>query len=188
MNSFPVLLKRNRDGQNPGEAGFVLVVAMVFLTILSFMAVSGIKKTTTEFKISGNDRISKVNFYNAESAALIGVQRNLNLDDSKYLLPNDPDFDEDVNPSLITVLDEDDDLANLDLDDNGLDAEDLVEVELVGDNVVEGKMAELVTLNGIPAGSSLGMETTSLYDFTSYGFAESKNGSSLIKIGFKKRF
>ncbi len=181
--------ERSRDGETgmkSNEDGFVLVLGLIFLVILSLLAVAGVRMTSTELKIAGNERVAKVNFYTAEAAAFEGVQRRLNKFKKEDNLPNHSDFNPVNNPELKTVTDETDDMPNLDSDSDG-EIDQTVSTYLPG-NLYGNKMELLVVLNSIPTGSSLALGSTRLYDFTSYGYAEQNNGSSLIKVGFKKRF
>ncbi len=169
------------------EDGFVLVLALVFLVVLSLLAVAGVRMTSTELKIAGNERVGKVNFYTAEGAAFEGVQRNLNKYRREDLLPNSSDFDAANNPELKTVVDETEDMPNLDSDSDG-EIDQTVATALPAAILDGGTMELLVVLNAIPSGSSLALGSTRLYDFASYGYAKKNNGSSLVKVGFKKRF
>lgn len=196
-NTNDCLCLKGQSGSNNmklNEEGFVLVLGLVFLVVLSLLAVAGVRMTSTELKIAGNERIAKVNFYNAEAAAFEGVQRNLNKYNPEDLLPEHSDFDNVNNPELQTVTDETDDMANLDQEDGdgnaGTDGkvDQTVASDLPAAILDGGTMELLVVLNSIPTGSSLGLGGTRLYDFTSYGYAAKNNGSSLIKVGFKKRF
>jgi PilX N-terminal len=173
-------MKKNEDG-------FVLVMALVFLVVLSLLAVAGVRMTTTELKIAGNERVAKVNFYNAEAAAYEGVQRNLNKNRPEDLLPAHPDFVPADNSELQTVTDQTDDMANLDGDSDG-EIDQTVATDLPAALLDGGTVELLVVLNAIPAGSSLALGTTRLYDYTSYGYAEKNNGKSIVKVGFKKQF
>ena len=56
------------------EEGFVLVIAMVMLVILSLLGTFALNTTTFELQIAGNDRIREQNFYVAESAWKPGFQ------------------------------------------------------------------------------------------------------------------
>lgn len=169
------------------EDGFVLVLALIFLVVLSLLVVAGVRMTTTELKIAGNERIGKVNFYNAEAAAYEGVQRNLNKSNPENLLPGHSDFSSDDDPELQVVVDETNDMANLDQDGDGevdpAAASDLPSI------VFDGATVELlVVLNAIPSGSSLALGASRLYSYSSYGMSKASGGQSIIIVGFKKRF
>lgn len=63
------------------EDGFVLVVALMMLVILSFIGMSALNTTDLELQIAGNDRQEKQVFYGTESGCMRGGQwlRNLQL-------------------------------------------------------------------------------------------------------------
>ena len=56
-----------RTKRSRGERGFVLVLALLFLVLLTLIGVSSINTTTVDNMISGNQRISKQAFYVAEA-------------------------------------------------------------------------------------------------------------------------
>ena len=56
------------------EQGFVLVLSMVMLVILSLMGSFALNNTRMELQISGNERIAKDMFYVAESGWMRGFQ------------------------------------------------------------------------------------------------------------------
>ncbi len=61
------------------QDGFVLVVAMMIMTVLSLLGIAGLETTTAELQISGNDRNEKTTFYGAESGCWRGGQWLRNL-------------------------------------------------------------------------------------------------------------
>jgi hypothetical protein len=66
---------------NLGEQGFVLVVALVMLAILSVLGITTLNTTDRELQISGNERQEKQVFFGTESGCTRGGQwlRNLQL-------------------------------------------------------------------------------------------------------------
>jgi len=183
----------NKSGKNTrqlhGQEGFILIMALLFIVVLSLMAITSVRLTTVEFKIAGNERVAKVNFFNSEAASLEGVQRNLNLRTATELNPNSEFFDATKNPSLVNAVDDKDDMANLDKDGDGtpLEDADLVAISFASDGIVQGRLDQLVVLNNFTAGESLSQTNDSqVYTFTSYGYSKTENGSSLVKVGFKK--
>ncbi|MFT5698177.1 MAG: hypothetical protein ACI8ZB_001031 [Desulforhopalus sp.] len=54
--------------------GFILVVCMVMLVLLTLMGIVGTRTTTTELLISGNDKVSKQVFYNADGDTEVGIE------------------------------------------------------------------------------------------------------------------
>lgn len=56
------------------ESGFVLVVTMFVLIVLTIIGLSATSTTQIELQIAGNDRIHKETFYQADGGAEAGVQ------------------------------------------------------------------------------------------------------------------
>ena len=56
------------------ENGFVLVVALLMLVVLTIMGLSASTTTQIELQISGNERVAKDLFYKAEAAAYEAAQ------------------------------------------------------------------------------------------------------------------
>lgn len=56
------------------EGGFVLVVSMVMLVVLSLFGTFALNTTTFELQIAGNDKVFKDTFYKAESGDNLGVE------------------------------------------------------------------------------------------------------------------
>ena len=55
-----------------GEDGFVLVLAMCILVVLSFIGLSVSNITDTDLQVAGNDRLHKETFYQADSGTELG--------------------------------------------------------------------------------------------------------------------
>ncbi len=60
--------------RNNNEDGFVLVVTLVILVMLTLLGLAGTRTTTTEIKISGNDKLAKQTFYQADGATEAGIE------------------------------------------------------------------------------------------------------------------
>ena len=56
-----------------GEGGFVLVVAMVVLVLLTIIGISATNMTNVELQIAGNDKVHKTTFYRADGGTEIGM-------------------------------------------------------------------------------------------------------------------
>ncbi|WP_456387876.1 pilus assembly PilX family protein [Desulfolithobacter sp.] len=57
-----------------GEQGFVLILAMVTLLVLTLMGVFATRNTTYELNIAGNDKVARDVFYAAESGWMRAFQ------------------------------------------------------------------------------------------------------------------
>jgi Tfp pilus assembly protein PilX len=71
----------NRTIYVANEDGFVLLVALMTMVILSIIGISALNTTDIELQIAGNDRLEKQIFYGTESGCTRGGQwlRNLQL-------------------------------------------------------------------------------------------------------------
>lgn len=64
--------KKWRDGH--GEDGFILVITMLILVVLSIIGISATNLTELELKIAGNDRVHKETFYRADGGTEVGLR------------------------------------------------------------------------------------------------------------------
>ena len=172
------------------EDGFVLVLAMIFMVVLSLMAVIGIRSTSVELQISGNERVAKDNLYQAEAVANEGAQKTINKKKVEDLLPALGAAA--AGSIIITVVDDEDDMANVDTDGDGdieVNGEDSMVISALDPDATANEiLAQVVTLNQISSGSSLALGSSRLYSYTAYGYSERARGKALVKLGFKKRF
>jgi len=74
-------MKKNHLLKN--EEGFVLVVSLIMLALLSLLGVAATNTSTLEIKIADNNRRYTQNFYMAESAIREALQRITNEDSTK---------------------------------------------------------------------------------------------------------
>jgi len=172
------------------QDGFVLILALLMLAALTLLGMAATNTTVLELHISGNDKSAKINFFAAESAALEAAQKVLNESDLQKILPT-------VNSSpsptdLVKIAAQADsnikrDKLNLDINGDGkidhLDSLPHSGIEIDGATV-----GHVVALNGIESGHSLGVGTSRLYDYTSYGVVTFNNNRQIVKVGLKKRF
>lgn len=54
--------------------GAVLVIALMLLAVVTILGVAALNTTTTEIRISGNEKVYKQAFYNAEAGVAYSVQ------------------------------------------------------------------------------------------------------------------
>lgn len=54
--------------------GAVLVIALMLLAVLTILGIAALNTTTTEIRISGNEKVYKEAFYNAEAGIAYSVQ------------------------------------------------------------------------------------------------------------------
>jgi len=56
------------------EQGFVLIVSLLMLMVLMIIGIAATNTTIIELQISGNDKVSKQTFYQAESGTQVGAE------------------------------------------------------------------------------------------------------------------
>ncbi len=183
----------NKRSKVHNQDGFVLVIALVMLLVLTMIGVSGIKNSTIELKIAGNERGAAVNFYAAEGACLEGARKVLDEDDTDVLLPAVTEATL-LPTALIREANADEsvetgDMRNLDTSGDGkIDHNDNFSISSF-DGDIGNTVRNVATLNVIPSGSSLALGASRLYDYSVYGLSEdTSNGKAIIKVGTKKRF
>jgi len=190
LKMFTIKPEMNMSRIVDKEDGFVLVLAMIFMVVLSLMAVIGIRSTSVELQISGNERVAKDNLYQAEAVANEGAQKTINKKKVEDLLPALGAAA--AGSIIITVVDDEDDMANVDTDGDGdieVNGEDSMVISALDPDATDYEIvAQVVTLNQISSGSSLALGSSRLYSYTAYGYSERARGKALVKLGFKKRF
>ncbi|MGL1931576.1 MAG: PilX N-terminal domain-containing pilus assembly protein [Desulfotalea sp.] len=165
-----------------GQEGFVLVIALLVIVVLTVIGVSATRNTAIELQIAGNDRIYAGNFYRSEAKVFEAGQRLANAK-AADLNSNQLDIDGDgtldgVNNGLVAKADiagsYDPDEVNLvnylETYGNTNGADRFLAVNL-------GKVGSIKMNNG-----------TSMYAFDVYGQSVTGNSSKIIKIGYLKAF
>lgn len=56
------------------EQGFVLIVSLLMLVVLMIIGIAATTTTTIDLQISGNDKVSKQTFYQAEAGTQVGTE------------------------------------------------------------------------------------------------------------------
>jgi len=56
------------------EQGFVLIVSLLMLMVLMIIGIAATNTTTIDLQISGNDKVSKQTFYQAEGGIQVGAE------------------------------------------------------------------------------------------------------------------
>ncbi|MHB1349583.1 MAG: pilus assembly PilX family protein [Desulfobulbaceae bacterium] len=57
-----------------GEDGFVLVMALLVMLVLTIIGIAATTNTSIELQIAGNDKVHKRTFYEAEAGAILGSE------------------------------------------------------------------------------------------------------------------
>lgn len=76
INKYFILLNclKSRAYYPTGESGFILVLTMFILIVLTLIGLSAISTTEIELQIAGNDRVHKETFYLADGGSETGIQ------------------------------------------------------------------------------------------------------------------
>jgi hypothetical protein len=174
------------------ENGTAIVAALLILLLLTFVAITATDTTITEKAAVRSEAIFEQDFYLAESAALEGIQKMENQDDPEELLA----------PLIESGAENEGLLASEDTSAEEGDDKDQVATDVDGDTVIEddeiaasmdpseldADTYRMVVQRPIASGSSLGMGSSRLYEYTSYGYSMANDGRAMINIGYKKRF
>ena len=76
--SRPCILQRFSKSMG-NEKGAVLVIALMLLAVLPVLGVAALNTTTTEIRISGNEKVYKQAFYSAEAGIAYAVERGVDF-------------------------------------------------------------------------------------------------------------
>jgi hypothetical protein len=165
-----------KHGNVENQEGSVLLIALIILLLVSMLGLNSLRTTSTELKISGNDRSYKQNFYRAEAVI---KEAAFALENSDDLQPSSTAFDW-LKDGLDTVsgFDPEEELWN----ESGTDA-NASESAFYTDN-----KAEYCALRrGITAGSNLDMSQERKWEYVIYGRSELSSGRVDMAAGYLKK-
>lgn len=74
MTDILKLKTKGRKTVVTNDEGFILVITMFILVVLSIIGLSATSTTQLELKIAGNDRIHKETFYQADAGTELGIR------------------------------------------------------------------------------------------------------------------
>ena len=170
------------------EQGTAIITVLLILMLLTFIGITSTRTTVTEKAVIRSDAVFEQSFYLAESAALEGIQKLANESTPDELLAPLITAASNNNGLLIPAdaQQPENDLANCDSDGDGdIDGNDIPDVCVLDpDNTTRRLVVQLP----ISSGSSLGLGSSRVYSYASYGLTEAQGGRSMIKVGYKKRF
>lgn len=164
-----------------GEDGFVLVLSLMVLVILTLLGISATKNSVIEVQIAGNDNMAKMLFYSAEAAAHEAAQRLENERDENRLKAARTPY---------VWLSEAGNAETLLKGGDSHWTETVSEAsKLSGANNVTAALAALDygVVKG-EQGNSLRLTETRVYFYKLLGRAVRDNQKKIIEIGYKKRY
>lgn len=167
------------------EEGFVLVLSLMILVVLTLLGISANRTSVTEVQIAGNDNIMKMDFYKAEAAAHEAAQRLENEHNADKLKAARTPFvwlslsDVDSQTKEETLLGGGDtwEYKSAGSELSGIDPRATVEMAALDYGVVKGG-----------SGASLKLSETRVYFFKLIGRVTRDNREKMIEIGYKKRY
>jgi len=155
------------------QDGSMLVISMLILVLLTLLGVSASTNTEVELKIADNDRSHKINVYRAESGAMLAAQQMENETNITNLINLTPNW---LQPT------------------NFLESNDIYShtIWAAANNTsaqgMDTNNRYLVVYRGIASGSSLDMSASTLHEYALYGRSDSRRGTAIVQLGYKKRF
>ena len=159
------------------ENGSVIILAMIFLVLLTIIGMSAVDTSTIEVQISGNDVRYKTNLYRAEGAAMECAQIIESETDPSFLHPQGTNSPSWIFPNAVY------DLSDSDIMDDRVTAGEL------GVSNVHADASYGVEALGIGFGDSLDITAPSqMNEYSIYGFYSGNDGRSHVVVGYKKRF
>ena len=174
------------------EEGVAIITVLLILMLLTFVGITATNTTISEKKMVRSEAIFERDFFLSESAAMEGVQKMANESTPEELLA--PLITTGANNEGILISadprEPENDQKNLDTDsDNQVDKSDFngsakAISEVDPKNLTFRRVVQLP----IQSGDSLGLGTSRIYSYASYGYSENSGGRAMIKVGYRKRF
>jgi Tfp pilus assembly protein PilX len=158
------------------EDGSVLVIALIFMVLLTLVGLSTNRTASIEIQIAGNEMIFKRNLFTAEAAAMEAMQR---LEEVDSLVETPTDF---LIPEGVNVTD--DDIRNPDSWENNFPGGKEAGVSATLDG--GGNVQYVAVSMGIEPGSGLGLGGSRIYSYKVFGRSNQNNGESIILMGYRK--
>jgi Tfp pilus assembly protein PilX len=163
------------------EQGFVLVASLMMLMVLMIIGIAATNTTTLELQISGNDKLAKQTFYQAEGvvAEAVRVVGNDSVDPSK-------DLEDDTLYTWLRLDPATDGV--LTTGSGGTEVAD-VHADAIWSSSLTLPTAEMAgAFRGIAPGGSLDVETSRIHLYDLYGRSQQNNALAIIKVGYRIAF
>ena len=158
------------------ENGSAIVIALMLLSLLTVMGIWSTRKANIETLIAGNEVARKMTFYRTEGGVIEGAFAIADAD-TTALKAHTPAwlFKADTAADMT-------DPANWDFDEQ--DSDDTAVPSQIDPNVGVCALDK-----GVTSGDSLLMTaSTQVRSYGVYSFHDSRQGQSLIEVGYKRRF
>lgn len=169
------------------EEGSVIVIALLILVLLTIIGISGTNTTVTELGIVRNEAIYKQNFFRAEAAAVNAAQ--LLEDEDNAMLLRDLPYGRGIKQWLRNDFNDllDPGSGNIASDANWKDEDDSTDFS---EEAIDLDNRFLAFHQGVASGSTLGMDGSTLHDFSIFGRSQTNGvaGASIIEMGYRKRY
>jgi Tfp pilus assembly protein PilX len=185
------LQKKTISNIAENEDGIAIVSVLLILLLLSIIAVTMTNTTITDKSIVRSEAIFEQGFYLAESGASEGIQRLDNESDPEELLAplltaSSENKDLLVNQNEDAPEDDRKQLATDDNTDGTIDDHELI----AGMNPTDlsANTYRLVVQMPTGFGNSLALGQTRQYEYMAYGVSMNNKTTSMIKMGYRKRF
>ena len=155
------------------EQGFVLIASLMMLMVLMVIGIDATNTTTIELQISGNDKLAKQVFYQAEGAVaeavrIIGNDSSSALEESGATAPYQWLQRNPVGTGILT----------------GSELNDVHGDAIWGSTT--GRMAG--ASRGIAPGGSLDLGSSRMHLYDIYGRSQQNNALAIIKVGCRVPF
>jgi hypothetical protein len=165
---------RNLTNTLTGEQGSAVIIAVLFLVLMTIIGVTMIRNTTLELQIVRNDMVIKDHLHRAEAAS---------MEASQWIENAGNDLLEDLSfRNFISQFDLN--LATLSLNDGTWQMSEVDPNQNAG-NIITGY--RIVDETGI-----IDLTQTNLHTYKVYGYYNRptgmNQGEALVEIGYKKRF
>jgi Tfp pilus assembly protein PilX len=146
---------------------------LLILVLLTLLGVSASTNTEVELKIADNDRSHKINVYRAESGAMLAAQQMENETNMMNLINLTPNW---LQPTNF-------------FDSNNIQSTTVWDpANNTSAQGMDGSNRYLAVYIGVASGSSLDMSASTLHEYALYGRSDSRRGTAIVQVGYKKRF
>ena len=167
------------------EQGFVLVLSLIMLVVLTVLGIAATNTTIIELRISANDKLTQQTFYRADAVTREAMGHLLinSLDIAPaWMLP----ADNTIMPAIRT--------NPIHLDDLVLEQTNVRDETIWNSNSHNSEIflttqtQMMVAHRGVAPGSSLDLGASRIHAFEAYGRSQQNNSQAIVKTGFRNSF